>query len=139
MEKTSNRKKAEWLKPYHFKPGLPSANPKGRDYTLANRIKQLTSDGIELADVMIKIMRGQKIEGIYGKPSYKDVREATMWLAEQVFGRAPIKIDAETDGSGQDLITLIYLQLRKQSDPASRDLTMSHVIDVGPSDPPTNP
>lgn len=135
--KPATVRKPEWLEPYHFKPGQ-SGNPHGRGLALANRIKEITGGGVEMADVMIKIMRGQKIEGVYGKPSYKDVREATMWLAEQVFGRAPIKIDADTDGSGQDLITLIYLQLRKQSDPASRDLTTSHVIDVGPSDTPPN-
>lgn len=104
------------LKPYLFKPGQ-SGNPLGSkpNHTLVSRIKSVTSNGMEMADVMIKIMRGQKIKGVWGTPSYKDVINATTWLAEQVFGKAPLTI-SESNGSTYELQKLLYIELKGHKD-----------------------
>jgi len=100
--------------PYAWKPGQ-SGNPAGRPshQTMTNEIKRLTGGGIEMAHVMLKIMRAETIPGVWGSPTYKDIREATVWLAEQCFGRAPLTIAANDDT--YDLQRILLLELTKRA------------------------
>lgn len=65
-----------------FKPGR-SANPGGRPKGLARRVRELTSDGEEIVDVMLRILRGEV------KGTARDRLEAGRWLADRGFGRSP--------------------------------------------------
>ena len=51
--------KALHLEAYKWKPGDPSPNPGGRPKGLAAYIRDNTLDGTELADFLIKVMRGE--------------------------------------------------------------------------------
>ena len=121
----------EHLKPYHFQKGK-SGNANGRSPHLVYEIKKLTSNGIEMAHVMVKIMRGQKIPGVIGNPTYKDVRESCMWLAERVFGKSPISFKLPEDGE-MDLLKAIYMEWQKlPGDQGRFELKNDHIIDVNP-------
>ena len=53
---------------------------------LASYIKARTDDGQEIADFMMDVMRGDKIEG--RAPKTVERMEAARWLADQAWGRA---------------------------------------------------
>ena len=75
--------------------GNPSGRPKGAS-GLASYIKARTDDGREIADFMMDVMRGDKIEG--RAPKTVERMEAARWLADRAWGRAiqqqsDIKVD----------------------------------------------
>ena len=109
------------LAPYQFKKGI-SGNPGGRGKGVSEYVKKMTGHTQECADTMIKIMRGEKIKGAWGSPSYKDILEATRWLVEQAWGKSPIIIQPGSD-SGYDIRRMILLELQKKDEP----------INVGPT------
>ena len=65
--------------------GNPSGRPRGAS-GLASYIKARTDDGQEIADFMMDVMRGDKIEG--RAPKTVERMEAARWLADQAWGRA---------------------------------------------------
>lgn len=105
-------KKAPWLEQYKWKKGGKSPNPLGLKLTYTNRIKELTGGGIEMVDTMVKVMRGHKIKGVRGYLTYNHVLEATKWLAEMVFGKAPLVI-SDGQGKNYELQKLLYMELVK--------------------------
>ena len=65
--------------------GNPSGRPRGAS-GLASYIKARTDDGQEIADFMMDVMRGDKIEG--RAPKTVERMEAARWLADRDWGRA---------------------------------------------------
>lgn len=102
------------LKPYQWKKGQ-SGNPSGKHGTnsaLVNRIKELTGGGVEMIDVMVRLMRGEKMEGVAWAPNYFIRFEAAKWLAEYGFGKAPLQLNA---GEGTyDLQRILLVELTKR-------------------------
>jgi len=70
--------------------GNPSGRPKGAS-GLASYIKARTDDGWEIADFMMGVMHGDKIEG--RAPRTVERKEAARWLADQDLGRAIQQLD----------------------------------------------
>ena len=63
-----------------------SGNPGGRPKGLAAYVREQTLDGEEIVDVMISVMRGEKVGGL--KPTVSHMMDATTWLADRGFGKA---------------------------------------------------
>ena len=70
--------------------GNPSGRPRGAS-GLASYIKARTDDGQEIADFMMDVMRGDKIEG--RGPRTVEPKEAARWLADRAWGRAIQQLD----------------------------------------------
>ena len=74
-----------------FKPGN-NANPNGRPKGIVQQIREVTQDGKIIIDTVMEILQDPKT----GK---KDKLEATKWLKEHGFGKAP---DISLTGSLSD-------------------------------------
>ena len=100
------------IQKYQWKKGCKSPNPLGPKASYIQRIKELTGGGVEMVDTMVKLMRGQKIKGVNGYLTYNHIITATTWLAEQIFGKAPLMV---SNGNGQtfELQKLLYMELVK--------------------------
>jgi hypothetical protein len=121
-----------WLIPYQFKPGQ-SGNPKGPQVGIANEIKRMTGGGMELIHVLVRIMRGERIPGVWGTPTYRDVRDCAVELLERAFGKAPLKINA--DGEVYDLQRLLYVELSRRKDESGVfDISDEKLLEQGLAD-----
>ncbi len=117
------------IRPYQWQPGK-SGNPSGRGKKLIHEIEQLTDGGLEMIHAMINLMRGKKWPGFTRRPSYMLVFEATKWLAEQKFGKAPLMVQNQ-DGERTDFLELIYKELTKTNGAEGVfDLKPEHTIDA---------
>ncbi len=137
--KSTPTKKAHWLKKYHWKPGQ-SGNPKGNhadNALLVTRIKELTGGGVEMVDAMVRIMRGEIFPGFKWPPKYETIFEASKWLAEYAFGKAPLQLQ-NSNGENIDLLKIIYVELSKaQKDQGGVfDLKPEHTVDAEWASPP---
>ena len=83
-----------------FVPGV-SGNPGGRPRSMGPYIKSITSDGEEMVDLMVQVMRGETINGM--KPRIKDQMDAVSWLADRGFGRAITPVEATTRSMNVDI------------------------------------
>jgi hypothetical protein len=89
--------------------GNPSGRPKGT-VGLAAYIKAKTTDGQEIADFMMCVMRGEKIEG--KSPKIVERIEAARWLADRAWGRAIQQQDINVNhGIGHSLESASMEQL----------------------------
>jgi hypothetical protein len=137
--KSAVRKKPEWLKPYHFQKGK-SGNPSGGhgdNALLITRIKELTGDGVEMVDAIVRIMRGEILPGFKWPPKYETILEASIWLAERYFGKAPLQLQ-NSNGENIDLLKIIYVELSKaqKEQGGTFDLKPEHTIDAEWTPPP---
>lgn len=117
------------LEPYKWKKGIKSPNPTGRGLKLSNEIRDITGGGIEMVHAMVRLMRGEKFPGYKYPPKYETVLESAKWLAEQVWGKAPMKL-IDSNGEQVDLIKMLYVELTKKPDTGVFDLKEAHVIDA---------
>ena len=76
-----------------FAPGV-SGNPGGRPRSMGGYIRSITSDGEEIVDLMVAVMRGETINGM--KPKIKDQMDAVSWLADRGFGKSVAMVDSRT-------------------------------------------
>ena len=83
-----------------FAPGV-SGNPGGRPRSMGGYIRSITSDGEEIVDLMVAVMRGETINGM--KPKIKDQMDAVSWLADRGFGRAITPVEATTRSMNVDM------------------------------------
>lgn len=121
--------KTDHLKPYQFKEGN-KANPAGRPKAVINYLREQTDNTKELIDTALKIVRGQKIPGAFGFPSYRDIRETVQWLFEQAWGKAPVLTTDLQDGE-YDIHQILLVHLQKQKNlPGTFDIPPDEVIDV---------
>jgi len=111
--KSGPLRKAEWLEKYHWKPGK-SGNPSGtRNSTpIINRIKELTSNGIEMADLLVRVMRGEILKGYKWPASYGERIDIAKYLMDRVFGKAPLTV-ASDNGTTLEVQKLLYMELVK--------------------------
>jgi hypothetical protein len=75
-------------------PGRPfrrgrSGNPGGRPAGLRRAIQHATTNGRDLAELMVKVMAGQplRLDGRLYRPSLEDSLMAATWLADRGFGK----------------------------------------------------
>lgn len=90
---------------YQFKPGQ-SGNPGGRPRGFSRYIRQQTKDGTELVDLMVKVLRGEPVNGQRRKPTLRDRMDAATWLADRGFGKPSQPLEVETDSRPPFIIAL---------------------------------
>lgn len=141
MANADNSNRKAWLEPYRFKPGKVY-NPGGRPLKLANEIKQLTGGGMEMIHTMINIMRGQKDKHYKYPPKYETRLEATKWLADHVWGKAPMVLTADGTPGTMEIQKLLYIELtRHTNDAGVFDVSETAVLgqDMANQQPVQNP
>lgn len=127
MAKSELVKKAEWLKPYHWKKGQ-SGNTSGAKFNMVKEIKALTGDGIEMVHAMVRLMRGEKWPGFKYPPKYEIIHDSAKWLAEMAFGKAPIMV-AGDNGSIHEIQKILYMELVKHgNEPGIFDVSEGTVL-----------
>ena len=63
-----------------------SGNPGGRPKGLAAYARDQTFDGEEIVNLMLSVMRGEKVGGL--KPTVSHMMDATTWLSDRGFGKS---------------------------------------------------
>jgi hypothetical protein len=76
-----------------FAPGV-SGNPGGRPRSMGGYIRSITSDGEEIVDLMVAVMRGETINGM--KPKIKDQMDAAGWLMDRGLGKPVAQVEARS-------------------------------------------
>lgn len=90
-----------------FPPGV-SGNPGGRPRGFASFIREHTRDGEELAELVLRIARGERLEGERRRPSLRMRLEAISWLADRGFGRPRQAIELGRDERGPVAFTMTF-------------------------------
>lgn len=116
-----------------FRPGQ-SGNPGGRPKGLAARVRTATSEGADIVEFMVGVLRN-------GKASNKDRIEAAKWLADRGFGRAvettvTVQGSGETSGALADLADAQLEHLARTLKPADLATPLATVLPFSPSKPP---
>lgn len=119
----------EWLKVHQWKPGQ-TGNPSGRSKTLLTVVDELTGGGREAIECMIALMRGQTWPGFTKPPSYLVILEATKFLIEHRFGKAPQVIQNTETGERKDFLEVIYQELIHRNNGEAFNLKSQHTIDA---------
>jgi hypothetical protein len=76
---------------------------------LSQYVRALTQDGHEIADYMLKIMRGEKVKcgGRWKYPTMRHGMAAADWLANRGFGMPRETIDLTTEDPRAERLTLL--------------------------------